>query len=120
MLLGHTDGLSEHTSSRNQLLSELEDNDTTDSSEQILYSASFEGLAKYIIKYETVIWLSISLLLVLAWGVGFLMLLYLPVSRYILRKDIASRQLYVTPSEIVYKVLHNTSTISMLNLLFGI
>lgn len=120
MLLGHTDGLSEHTSSRNQLLSELEDNDTTDSSEQILYSASFEELAKYIIKYETVIWLSISLLLVLAWGVGFLMLLYLPVRRYILRKDIASRQLYVTPSEIVYKVLHNTSTISMLNLLFGI
>ncbi|KAL5565977.1 hypothetical protein UlMin_029141 [Ulmus minor] len=31
------------------------------------------------------------------------MLLYLPVRRYILQKDIFSRKLYVTPNEIVYK-----------------
>lgn len=108
MLLGQTDGLSEHRLSQNQLLAdpelELDDDDTVDSSEPILYSASFEGIAKNIIQYETVIWLSISLLLVLAWGVGIIMLLYLPVRRYILRKDISSRKLYVTPSEIVYKV----------------
>lgn len=108
MLLGQTGGLSEHRLSQNQLLAdpelELDDDDTVDSSEPILYLASFEGLAKNIIQYETVIWLSISLLLVLAWGVGIIMLLYLPVRRYILRKDISSRKLYVTPSEIVYKV----------------
>lgn len=108
MLMGHTDGLSESRSSRDQLLpyaeSGLGDDDTADCSEPILYSASFEELAKNIIKYDTVIWLSISLLLVLAWGVGIIMLLYLPFKRYILQKDISSRKLYVTPSEIVFKV----------------
>ncbi|PON52918.1 hypothetical protein PanWU01x14_206010 [Parasponia andersonii] len=108
MLLGHTDGLSELRSSQNQLLpypeSELDDDDTADSSEQLVYAASFEELAKSSIQYDTVIWLSISLLLVLAWGVGIIMLLYLPFKRYILRKDISSRKLYITPSEIVYKV----------------
>lgn len=108
MLLGYTDGLSELRSSQNQLLpdtgSELDDDDTADSSEQLLYSASFEELAKDSIQYDTVIWLSISLLLVLAWGVGIIMLLYLPMRRYILQKEISSRKLYVTPSEIVYKV----------------
>ncbi|EXB51637.1 hypothetical protein L484_012930 [Morus notabilis] len=78
MLLGHTDGLSElRSSSQNQLLadpeSELDDDDTADSSEPILYSASFDELGENIIQY-------------------------------ILRKDISSRKLYVTPSEIVYKV----------------
>ncbi|KAM5555174.1 hypothetical protein ABKV19_023191 [Rosa sericea] len=108
MLMGHTDGLSESRSSRDQLLpyaeSELGDDDSADCSEPILYSASFEELAKNIVKYDTVIWLSISLMLVLAWGVGIIMLLYLPFKRYILQKDISSRKLYVTPSEIVYKV----------------
>ncbi|XP_052170728.1 uncharacterized protein LOC127786956 isoform X2 [Diospyros lotus] len=32
------------------------------------------------------------------------MLLYLPIRRYVLQKDISSRKLYVTPYEIVYKV----------------
>ncbi|PRQ57875.1 hypothetical protein RchiOBHm_Chr1g0353101 [Rosa chinensis] len=108
MLMGHTDGLSESRSSRDQLLpyaeSDLGDDDTADCSEPILYSASFEELAKNIVKYDTVIWFSISLMLVLAWGVGIIMLLYLPFKRYILQKDISSRKLYVTPSEIVYKV----------------
>ncbi|KAK9910542.1 hypothetical protein M0R45_034499 [Rubus argutus] len=108
MLMGHTDGLSESRSSRDQLLpyaeSGLGDDDTGDCSEPILYSASFEELAKNIVKYDTVIWLSISLLLVLAWGVGIIMLLYLPFKRYILQKDISSRKLYVTASEIVFKV----------------
>uniref|UniRef100_A0A2P2KWK9 Uncharacterized protein LOC8258533 isoform X3 n=1 Tax=Rhizophora mucronata TaxID=61149 RepID=A0A2P2KWK9_RHIMU len=107
MLMGHTDGLSEHGSSVDQLLahpeSELEDSDEI-SSEQILYAASFEELAECNMKYDSIIWVSISLLLVLAWGVGIIMLLYLPIRRYVLQKDISSRKLYVTPSEIVYKV----------------
>ncbi|MQM10871.1 hypothetical protein Taro_043769, partial [Colocasia esculenta] len=56
-------------------------------------------------EYDTIIWILISLLLVLAWGVGIIMLLYLPIRRYILQKDISSRKLYVTPGEIVYKVI---------------
>nr|AFK35241.1 unknown [Lotus japonicus] len=108
MLSGHTDGLSELRSSKGQLLadpvSDLGDDEEEDCLEQILYSASFEELARNSIKYDTVIWLSISLLLVLAWGVGFIMLLYLPIRRYVLKKDFSSRRLYVTHSEIVYKV----------------
>lgn len=108
MLMGHTDGLSERRSSKDQLLSDPESelyyDEAADCSEQILYFASFEELARNSVKYETVIWLSISLMLVLAWGVGIIMLLYLPIRRYVLQKDISSRKLYVTPSEIVYKV----------------
>ncbi|KAK9147825.1 hypothetical protein Scep_006582 [Stephania cephalantha] len=70
----------------------------------ILYSASFENLAKSHVQYDTIIWIFVSLLLFLAWGVGVLMLLYLPVRRYILQRDISSRRLYVTSDEIVYKV----------------
>ncbi|KAM1053034.1 hypothetical protein ACFX13_000603 [Malus domestica] len=69
MLMGHTAGISEPRSSKGRLLpyaesSELDDIDTTDCSEQILYTAFFEELAKNNFKYDTVIWLSISLLLV--------------------------------------------------------
>ena len=105
--MGHTDGLSELRSSKDQLLAdpeELQDGFQLDSSEQILYTASFEELARNNLQYDTIIWVSISLLLVLAWGVGIIMLLYLPIRRYVLQKDILSRKLYVTPSEIVYKV----------------
>ncbi|KAM4105102.1 hypothetical protein ACJW30_06G207800 [Castanea mollissima] len=109
MLMGHTDGLSERRSSKDHLLSdldtELDDDEAADCSEKILYFASFEELARNSVKYDTVIWLSISLMLVLAWGVGIIMLLYLPIKRYVLQKDLSSRKLYVTPSEIVYKVL---------------
>ncbi|XP_015584350.2 uncharacterized protein LOC8258533 isoform X2 [Ricinus communis] len=110
MLTGYTEGLSEIGSSKDHLLSDpeaaLDDDDDDDEveSEQILYTASFEELGKSTLKYDTVIWVSISLLLVLAWGVGILMLLYLPIRRYVFRQEISSRKLYVTPNEIVYKV----------------
>ncbi|MBA0860519.1 hypothetical protein Goshw_018357 [Gossypium schwendimanii] len=107
MLFGHADGLSEHRSPRDQPLAgpeSLEDDFKLDSSETILYAASFEELARDNLQYDTIIWVSISLLLVLAWGVGIIMLLYLPFRRYVLQKDISSRKLYVTPSEIVYEV----------------
>lgn len=108
MLTGHTDGISEIRSSKDHLFAdpefESDEDDSADSSEQLFYSASFEELSSNSVQYDTVIWLSISLLLVLAWGVGIIMLLYLPFKRYVLRKDISSRKLYVTPNEIVYKV----------------
>lgn len=85
-------------------VSELDADEDGDVSEQILYTASFEEFASSIIMYDTIIWVLISLLLVLAWGVGVIMLLYLPMRRYVLSKDLSSRQLYVTPSEVVYKV----------------
>ncbi|KAL9252280.1 hypothetical protein AKJ16_DCAP02581 [Drosera capensis] len=82
----------------------VEDDEEAGSSSQILYMASFEELAKNYLLYDTIIWFLISLLLVLAWGIGVLMMLYLPIKRYILQKDISSRKLFVTPAEIVYKV----------------
>lgn len=104
MLTGYTDGLSELGSSRDQLITVAESELEEEDAEQILYTASFEELASNFIKYDTIIWVSISFLLVLAWGVGVILLLYLPIRRYVLRKDVSSRKLYVTPNELVYKV----------------
>ncbi|XP_068484735.1 uncharacterized protein [Phaseolus vulgaris] len=108
MLIGHADHMSESRSFKDQILadsgSELSDDEEGAFLEQILYSASFEELASNSVKYDTVIWLAISLLLVLAWGIGLFMLLYLPIRRYVLQKDLSSRRLYVTHTEVVYKV----------------
>lgn len=109
MLLGHAEGLSQRQHSKDHLLSdlvcELDIDEAADCSEQILYEASFKEFGRYSVQYDTIIWLSISLLLVLAWGFGIIMLLYLPYRRHVLQKDFSSRKLYVTPREIVYKVL---------------
>ncbi|KAJ4827709.1 hypothetical protein Tsubulata_029804 [Turnera subulata] len=72
--------------------------------EEVLYTASFEETQENFEKYQTARWVLYSLLLVLAWGIGVFMLLYLPVRRYISRRDIQSRKLYLTPNSIVYKV----------------
>lgn len=72
--------------------------------ETVLYTASFQETEENFIKHQTAQWVLYSLLLVLAWGVGLFMLLYLPVRRYIVRKDIRSRKLYLTQNAIVYKV----------------
>eukprot|EP01018_Ginkgo_biloba_P027645 Gb_16158 [translate_table: standard] len=71
---------------------------------RILYRASFEELEESYVNYQTAQWVLFSLLLILAWGVGFIMLLYLPLRRYIVRQDFRSRKLYVTSNAIVYKV----------------
>ncbi|KAG9441075.1 hypothetical protein H6P81_016929 [Aristolochia fimbriata] len=106
MLTGSTVGLQEQYESHVSLadhISESDDEEAADST-KILYSASFNELCSCHVQYDTVIWVLISLLLVLAWGIGIIMLLCLPVRRYLLRKVILSRKLYVTPNEIVYKV----------------
>ncbi|XP_058083462.1 uncharacterized protein LOC131231319 isoform X2 [Magnolia sinica] len=107
MLTGHTIGLRE-CSEQNELLlanpvSEADDEES-EVSAKILYIASFDELARNHVQCDTIIWVLISLLLILAWGIGIVMLLYIPIRRHVLRKDIASRKLYVTPNEIVYKV----------------
>jgi hypothetical protein len=71
---------------------------------RILYKASFEEFEESYVNYQTTQWLLFSLLLILAWGVGFIMLLYLPLRRYIVRQEFRSRELYVTSNAIVYKV----------------
>lgn len=81
-----------------------DENDNLDEDERILYTGSFLEAEENFVKYKTAHWVLYSLLLILAWGIGILMLLYLPVRRYILRKDLQSRKLYVTPNAIVYKV----------------
>ncbi|KAH7574524.1 hypothetical protein ACOSP7_008644 [Xanthoceras sorbifolium] len=86
----------------------LTDNDDdivkADDDETVLYTACFQEKEDNFVKYQTAQWVLYSLFLILAWGIGFIMLLYLPVRRYILRKDIRSRKLYLTPNAIVYKV----------------
>ncbi|CAN6462575.1 unnamed protein product [Victoria cruziana] len=84
-------------------VSDLEDEES-DVAGKIRYIATFDELEGPHVQYDTIIWVLISLLLILTWGVGLLMLLYLPVRRYILRKDLQSRKLYVTAEEVVYKV----------------
>ncbi|RZB65153.1 uncharacterized protein LOC114387017 [Glycine soja] len=81
----------------------LEKNEREDE-EAVLYAASFREMEEGFVKYQTVQWVLYSVLLILAWGIGILMLLYLPVRRFILRKDVRSRTLYLTPNAIVYKV----------------
>ncbi|EHA8586822.1 hypothetical protein COCNU_scaffold001013G000010 [Cocos nucifera] len=106
MLTGHAISLHEKSESDELLLanpvSEFDDEEA-EISGKVLYRASFEELAKNHVQCDTIIWVLISLLLVSAWGVGVVMLLYLPVRRYVLQKDISSRKLYVTPNKIVYK-----------------
>ncbi|CAK9159539.1 unnamed protein product [Ilex paraguariensis] len=80
------------------------DYEADDDDEPVLYTATFEETEENFVKYQTVLWVMYSLLLTLAWGIGLFMLLYLPLRRYILRRDIRSRKLYVTPKAIVYKV----------------
>lgn len=106
--MGHAEGVPKLGSSTRLLLSDPESesdgDEEADTPEKILFMASFDELGAKSVQYDTIIWLSISLLLVLAWGIGILMLLYLPIRRYVLKKEISSRKLYVTPDEIVYKV----------------
>lgn len=73
-------------------------------SEEVLYTASFKETEDNYVKYQTAVWVLYSLLLILAWGIGLFMFIYLPARRYILRKDIRSRKLYLTSNAIVYKV----------------
>ncbi|KAL9242171.1 hypothetical protein vseg_016197 [Gypsophila vaccaria] len=74
-----------------------------------LYTASFTESEDDFVKYQTWKWLIYSIPLVLAWGFGILMLLYLPVRRFVLRNDIRSRRLYLTDDAIVYKVTRPVS-----------
>lgn len=86
--------------------------------EEVLYAASFQEMEKNFIKYQTVQWILYSLLLILAWGIGLLMLLYVPVRRFILRKDIRSRSLYLTSNAIVYKVIFSLLSYYLFQFIF--
>lgn len=79
-----------------------------DADDPVLYTASFLEKEDNFVKYQTAQWVLYSLLLILAWGIGFFMLFYLPVRRYILRRDIRSRKLYLTPNAIVYQVIKHS------------
>lgn len=71
---------------------------------KILHMATFIEFERKFLNYETLQWILISLLLILAWGAGILLLLYTPIRRYVMRRDFRSRKLYVTSDAIVYKV----------------
>ncbi|KAG8071592.1 hypothetical protein GUJ93_ZPchr0006g45361 [Zizania palustris] len=82
---------------------EAGDEEEAEAAAKVLYQASFQELMPNYLQYDTIIWAVISLVLVLAWGIGLLMLLYLPYKRFVLKKDILSRKLYVTENRIMYK-----------------
>uniref|UniRef100_A0A803NT87 DUF7642 domain-containing protein n=1 Tax=Cannabis sativa TaxID=3483 RepID=A0A803NT87_CANSA len=100
--MGTGDEVVEIDSLERGLLSGTDKNGAED--DDVLYSASFLEMEDNFVRYQTAQWVLYSLLLILAWGIGLFMLLYLPVRRYILRKDIRSKKLYLTPNSIVYKV----------------
>ncbi|KAF5748401.1 hypothetical protein HS088_TW04G00354 [Tripterygium wilfordii] len=102
--MGSRDEVVEIESLERGLLSDNGTREEADKDDTVLYAATFEAMEEKFVKYQTAQWVLYSLLLVLAWGIGLFMLLYLPVRRYILRKDIRSRKLYLTPNAIVYKV----------------
>ncbi|XP_039134361.1 uncharacterized protein LOC120271733 isoform X3 [Dioscorea cayenensis subsp. rotundata] len=106
MLTGHAISLHEDSETNEVLLEDPvaeTQHEEDEVSGNVLHIASFEELSKNHVQCDTVIWVLISLLLVLAWGFGVIMLLYLPVRRFVLQKDISSRRLYVTSNKIVYK-----------------
>lgn len=106
MLTGHAISLHEENETNEVLLEDPVAEAQHEEHEvpgNVLHRASFEELAKNHVQCDTVIWVLISLPLVLAWGFGVIMLLYLPVRRFVLQKDISSRKLYVTSDKIVYK-----------------
>ncbi|KAI5069995.1 hypothetical protein GOP47_0014338 [Adiantum capillus-veneris] len=70
---------------------------------KILHTATFSDFEERFVNYETLQWIVISLLLIPAWGVGVVLLLYTPIRRYIMRRDFRLRKLYVTSDAIVYK-----------------
>ncbi|CAK9197218.1 unnamed protein product [Sphagnum jensenii] len=71
---------------------------------RIIYRASFQELENAYVNYDTVQWVLIALVFVLVYGVGLLLLLYVPIRRYIVRRDIRTRELYITTQAVVYKV----------------
>lgn len=106
MLSGRAVTLHQRSDSGEHLVEDVafETNDEeAEATVRVLYRASFQELMPNYLQYDTIIWVVISLVLVLAWGVGLLMLLYLPYKRYVLKKDILFRKLYVTENKIVYK-----------------
>lgn len=103
LVQSHSEGHDSNACLLKDPVSLIEDEESG-ASGKILYRATFDELESSHVNYDTVLWILISLLLTMAWGIGILMLLYLPIRRYIIRKDIQSRSLYVTSHAIVYKV----------------
>lgn len=105
--MGSRDGVVEIDFLERSLLSDSVSHEDCEVGEDggVLYRASFKEMEENYLKYQTAQWVLYSLLLILAWGIGLLMLLYLPIRRYILRKDFRSRMLYMTSDAIVYKVI---------------
>jgi hypothetical protein len=125
MLSGHAVTLLERSGSGARLIEDdvaaEAGDEEAEADAKVLYRASFLELMPNYLQYDSIIWTLISLLLVLAWGFGLLLLIYLPYKRYVLKRDILSRQLYVTKNKIIYKVhslaaLFGSVLVELLNL----
>ncbi|XP_038879986.1 uncharacterized protein LOC120071681 isoform X2 [Benincasa hispida] len=80
--MGSDEEVVEISSLERGLLSECSsDLEPESDDEPVLFTASFQEMEDKFVKYHTAQWVLYSLLLILAWGIGLLMLLYLPVTR---------------------------------------
>jgi hypothetical protein len=98
------DFLEEGESERRRGEAEEKEEECLEEGEKRLYKASFQDLESNFLNYETLQWVIISLLLLLACGIGAILLLYTPIRRYLMRIEFRSRELYVTSEAIIYKV----------------
>jgi len=70
---------------------------------KVLYHANFSQNEDRYMAYMTMRFVIYALILIPFYGAGLLLLLYIPVYRYIARQDIRSRRLYITSESVVYR-----------------
>jgi len=70
---------------------------------KILYQTNFSHREEQYVKYKSMKFFLACLIMIPFYGIGILMLIYLPVYAYIARRDIRSRRLYITTESVVYR-----------------
>lgn len=70
---------------------------------EILYRASFKRCEEDYVNYVTVMYVLLSIVCILFYLIGIIMILLTPLVRYRARKGIQNRRLYITSENVVYK-----------------
>jgi hypothetical protein len=79
---------------------------------EVVFRASFETFESNYVNYRVLMWVGFSTIMILAYGLGLVMLLYTPMIAYIARKDIQATRLYITSENVVVKVCSPCSSFS--------
>jgi hypothetical protein len=80
---------------------------------EVVFRASFETFESNYVNYRVLMWVGFSTIMILAYGLGLVMLLYTPMIAYIARKDIQATRLYITSENVVVKVCSPCSSFSL-------